>query len=127
MQNKKKLCQASCRLGHKLSHACGLLVGQDDVTQSLNHVTEEDQFVELTEDQKRTIKAIMEKVDCPHGFNCFTYKFEDLCPVRRFYGVDLVECQHVNGKECPMAKAFSGDMRFCTWELRKYLALEVQE
>ena len=76
--------------------------------------------MELTEEQERETKAIMAEMSCDNGFKCHKSRFEDLCPVRRFFGADLVECQAENGQDCPRSYAFAGDMLLCKCQLRKY-------
>lgn len=81
--------------------------------------------MELTAAQERVIKAIMAETSCTKGFKCYEAKFDDLCPVRRRFGTDLIECQAEDGQNCPMSFIFGYETRFCRCKLRKHAAFEL--
>lgn len=87
--------------------------------------SKEEQLVELTPEQESAIETIKEQTKCPKDFECCTSKFETLSPVRRFFGINLIECQSEDKNTCPMSSAFGGDIRLCGCPLRKHLAFEL--
>jgi len=82
-------------------------------------------LVELTADQRRAIKAIMAETSCANGCKCYESMFEDLCPASRYLGSNVIQCQSVNGRNCPMSHALDEDKWFCRCQLRKYVAIEL--
>ncbi len=81
--------------------------------------------MELTPEQEQTVHRIMKGVDCPKDFRCHGDGFENLCRAIVYQGADLVQCQSLRSQKCPMSYVFCGDIRFCTCQLRKYIALEL--
>ena len=68
----------------------------------------------------------MADTSCPKGFACYASKFEDLCPIDRRYGADLIECKAPEGQHCSMSFVYGHTLRFCRCKLREYAAFQLK-
>ncbi len=81
--------------------------------------------MELTLEQKESVRKIMAGMDCPKGFVCRKEGFESLCRAHVYGGAALVQCLSSDSPDCCMSYAFSDDVHFCNCRLRRYAALEL--
>jgi len=77
--------------------------------------------MEITEEAAKQIEQIIEELECPRGFECYTSKFEKLAAVDIAWFTELVSCRSREANYCPLTFNF-GFGPCCTCPLRHYVA-----
>ena len=77
--------------------------------------------MEITEEAAKQIEQMIEELECPRGFACYTSKFERLTPVDIGWFTEVISCHSPEANYCPLAFNFGfGPCRTCP--LRHYVA-----
>ncbi len=77
--------------------------------------------IELTSDQERQVKDIIDRMECPISFQCYRHGFQDMCKAYFVNDGELVECLDEEGKHCQFSHSFGGG-RYCKCSLRIWVA-----
>ncbi|MBW8039443.1 MAG: hypothetical protein FVQ85_05535 [Planctomycetes bacterium] len=77
--------------------------------------------MEITQEHDRRIQEIMQDMQCPTDFDCYTSGFENLGKIGIVGDAKLVECLEEKAKTCTFGLPFVLGY-FCNCPLRYYVA-----
>jgi hypothetical protein len=78
--------------------------------------------VEIAQDYKDEIEAIMSEMKCSMDFACYKSNFEGICEVRNVDRHDFLRCMSANAINCDFSLPFEKNLHFCLCPLRIFAA-----
>jgi hypothetical protein len=82
--------------------------------------------VKMTAEQKKEIEDIIDGLQCPKDFRCYTSGFTNLCKSADLGMESFLKCLENDPQQCKFAMYFGTDF-FCTCPLRIYIVKKLKD